>query len=120
MKTEHPKLNWKPRRCTHAAYRAARKLGKALAKTCGKGYTINVWENSGWHHSAISPCGRIKVHGGSGLFAKCHIYTAFLGQPARAGGTWAESGRTPKAAIRKVVAVAKSELAKIGAVIHGL
>jgi hypothetical protein len=27
----------------------------------GKGWTTKVWENLGWHHQAISPCGRLRL-----------------------------------------------------------
>lgn len=87
-----------------AEYEAARLAGKSLAKTLGRGWTWKVWENLGWHYKAISPCGRIKV-----TSHNC----AFLGDPGSSGGRWAEHGRTPKSAVRNVIAAAKKDLAKI-------
>jgi hypothetical protein len=62
------------RGCTWAEHQDAQKKGKALAKRLGKGWTVRLWENLGWHYEVISPCGRIKVSNGYG-----GSYTAFLG-----------------------------------------
>lgn len=107
--------------CTHAAFvkanADAKNLCAELEQTTGiKGWTTHVWENLGWHHKAVSSCGRVKVHpfgdGSKGA-------TAFLGAADSPGGKWAEQASTPAAAVRKVMAVAQRELAGIGAVLHG-
>lgn len=118
------KRNWKPVRrgetycspacgfgCLWTSYVNAKKRGKELAKRMGKGWKAQYWENGAWHFCAISPCGRIKVHAG---------YTAFLGEPESGGGQWAESGKTPERAVKKVIKTAKLSLAGIGAIIKGL
>lgn len=109
--------------CTHAmhldAHTNAKALVASLDKTSGKGWKPHVWENLGWHYSAISACGRIKVHPyhGSKPLTGC---TAFLGQADRAGGTWATGGKTPASSVRNVIAMAKREMDKIGATLNGL
>jgi len=134
MKTKHPKLSWKAVRrgaiycapacgcgCTHAAFLKANadaaRLCAELDRTTAKGWTPRVWENCGWHHSAISACGRIKVHPfGDGSRGA----TAFLGAADSPGGKWAEQGKTPAAAVRKVIDQAKKELAGYGALLTGI
>jgi hypothetical protein len=88
-------------------------------KSTIKEWRPHVWENLGWHHSAISGCGRISVHQ--------HHYgtepatsTAFLGEPNSGTGRWAEHGKTPEQAVKNVILVAKNSLAEIGAAISGL
>lgn len=108
--------------CTHAAYLKAnadaKKLCETLDRTTGaKGWTAHVWENLGWHHSAISACGRIKVHPFGDGTKGC---TAFLGKAGEAGGTWAEQGKTPALAVAKVIETAKEALAGYGSLLAGL
>lgn len=145
-KTKKPKkLSWKAKRkgtiycapacgggCTWAAYRRARHRAKRLAKHMGKGWTIRVHENLGWHYNVVSPCGRIKLHedwrrGKPNASAVDQLavlvpsrYTAFLGDPDSPGGRWVEDGDTPEEAIRNVVEEAQDDLARIGAAIAGL
>lgn len=115
--------------CTHEAFLTAHNRANLLCKrldrtTKIKGWTKRVWENLGWHYSAISPCGRIKLHTHHFAANKVHkafiSYTAFLGDKDSSGGTWAEHGDTPAEAVKKVIAVAKAQLAKIDAVLNGL
>ena len=125
------KLSWKPERygdtycssacggrCTWAAYKKAGKRAKKLAKRLGEGWTTRVSENLGWHYSVISPCERLKVreHRYQG---KVESYSAFLGEPGP-GGRYAVSADTPEAAIKKVLKVAKAEVAAISALVEGL
>lgn len=85
--------------CTVAAHRVAKAAAANLCASLGDDWQPRVWENLGWHYSAISPCGRWKIHpfiyGG-----KIDSYTAFLGDAGSSGGRWAESGKTPRAAMR--------------------
>lgn len=119
------------RGCTVAEHKLAKSRAKTLAKRMGKGWKKRVWENMGWHYSVISPCGRVKVHvnwfnsGKKDAVAKLadlvpYSYTAFLGEPGSSGGRWAEHGDTPEEAVNAVLAVAQTELSKIGAMIVGL
>lgn len=101
-------------RCTWAAYQQAKRDAQALAIRLGKGWTPHVSENMGWFYSAISPCGRLKVH--PCIYrGKVTEYVAFLGEADAGGGRWAEHGRTPEAAIKNVIRVATASLKAIGA-----
>ncbi len=83
---------------------------KALAKALGSKWKIRVWENMGWHYNVASPCNQVKItpfiYGG-----KIDSYTAFFGsaEDNYCGGRWAESGKTPKAALRAVIKRATCE-----------
>lgn len=122
-------LSWKPRLsgetycapacgygCTVKAHEIAQRRAVELCRALGDGWTPRVWENMGWHFSAVSACGRLKVHW-NGL-ADCR-YHAFLGE-GQTGGRWAEHGRTPQSAVRNVVKRGKEELAGIDALLRGL
>lgn len=126
-------LSWKPKRsgtvycspacgsnCTRKAFEEANAHAEMLCVRMGPGWTPRVWENMGWHWSVISPCKRIKIH--PNIYwktGKIESYTAFLGEPG-SGGTWAEHGRTPHAAMRNVIRVGKADLAKMNAKLVGL
>jgi hypothetical protein len=97
--------------CTVIAHDKAKRAVAALCLAIGGAnskWKPRVWENLGWHYCAISPCGRIKVHPGHATG-----YLAFLGEADSSGGRWVERARTPKAAIRKVIARGVSERAEI-------
>lgn len=115
-------LSWKARRrgekrcapacghgCTQAEYeraiREATKLCQLLRKTVGGKWSPHVWENMGWHWAALQ--GGWKVHPFE-YKGKVKSYTAFLGDPDSSGGLWAESGRTPRSAIRNTRKVAEA------------
>lgn len=70
--------------CLRAAFDLAHSRARALASRLGKGWTPRVWENLGWHFSAINASGKLKVHP-----ATLGHWTAYLGE-AEAGGRWAE------------------------------
>ncbi len=97
-------------------YHKAKRAAAALAKQLGKGWKPRVWENMGWHFEAVSLCGRLEVHGGSGGRA----FTAYLGEPSHPGGRWAQHGKTAKAAVKAVVQEGKRELAVVTALMEGL
>lgn len=120
-------LSWKPARagitycspacgrgCTHREYLQAKKDARKLAAAIGVGWKPHVWENLGWFYSAISPCGRIKVHHNRS------DYTAFLGKPNCAGGPWAEHGPSAREAVVNVIAAAKHQLRELQASLEGL
>lgn len=122
MSTERSELRcapWCGFGCTEKDYQDAQARGTILVQRLGEGWTVRVVENMGWHASAVSPCGRIRVSG-SQMPLDHAWYTAFLNNTGELGGRWAEGARTPKAAVRKVVKVAKAEVAELGAIIEGL
>lgn len=141
MGSAKKKLSWKAVRrgdiycapacgsnCTFAAYEKALEHGRLCAEELGKGWTVRVYENMGWHTSVLSPCKRIKVsinpvHGTpvETLIGTLCTYMAFLGEPGEvSGGNWAESGDTPAEAVNNVVKKAATELAKLNAYIKAL
>lgn len=94
--------------CTYKMFLDAKAGAKKLVAQLGKGWKPHVWENLGWHYSAISKDGRIKVHTHK-YGNRPRDYTAFLGSADSAGGRWAEHGTTPKAALRAVLRRALDE-----------
>jgi hypothetical protein len=100
--------------CTYAAYQKACRDAAALAKRMGNGWTPRVHENLGWHWCVISPCKRITLR----KTGDC--YCALFGEAGSMSGQWLCTAKIPKAAVANVIAVAKSELAKIGAFLQGL
>ena len=93
------------RGCTQAEYDAAVVAARRLAHRLGD-WKWDVWENLGWHHRAISPCGRIKVHPSTG-----RAFMAFISPPGDIGGRWVGDGRTPRAAVRHALKTACDDLA---------
>jgi len=106
---------WCGRGCTEQEYQQAVSAGAKLAARLGKGWKPVIWENLGWHYQAVSPCRRLKVHPSHGKG-----YIAFLGEADFPGGTWAEHGATPAAAVRAVVCLARRDVADITSLIGGL
>jgi hypothetical protein len=104
------------RGCTKAAYERAQKKAAALAKRLGPRWKPRVWENLGWHYSAISPCGSIKVHSS---YPEGEMWTAYFG-PEATGGKWAESGKTPWEAIDAVVATGREYETEIRRLFSGI
>jgi hypothetical protein len=133
-----PGLSWKPQlhgeiycspacggRCTKAAHDAAQEQAAALATRLGPGWTARVWENLGWHFSAISSCKRIEVYPSCSNQAPHQVlsYHALLGEPTRGGGVggiWTGSGETPELAVSTAVKAAKEKVAWFQAIIEGL
>lgn len=103
--------------CTYAAFLHAQTAARKLCKRLGAGWTPRVWENLGWHYSAVSKCGRLKVHPHD-YNRRVESYGAFLGEP-NMGGRWAEHGKTPEAAIEATMKAAVTDLNGIGAMLTG-
>lgn len=102
------------RGCTRAEYLQAQRLGNKLARRMGKEWRCHVHENLGWHYTVISSCGRLK------LIEHAECVTAFLGAPAlTASGRYSYVARTPEAAVAGVLAVARSAMAEIQALVTG-
>ena len=117
--TRHPS-DWKPRRrghvyCSHAcgmgcsweSYQKAHRDGKALAKSLGAHWKSNVWENLGWHHSAISACGQIEVH----VHGSHSFWANIMGGDRHR--QYAASARTPRSAVIAAVTKAVADKAAI-------
>lgn len=119
MLSQEPVLNgkiycspWCGGKCTKAAHDGAVKRAKALAKRCGPGFKPRVWENLGWHYSAVSANGLLKVH-------PCgKSFTAYLGDKG-AGGRWAIVRPTPRAAIKAVRALVQDDINEIERYLKG-
>jgi hypothetical protein len=123
-------LSWKPRRrghiycspacggsCKWDDYQLSTKLADQLARRCGVGWKPCVHENLGWHYSAISPCGRLRVYErGEGRSR----YQAWLQSREQLGGQWIEDARTPAAAIARAIASCKADLNKLTHFLKGL
>lgn len=95
----------------------ATKLGRDLVKRLGPDWKLNVWENLGWHFSAVSKNGFWKIH--AIRLGRTWHYSAFLG-PWREGGVWVEDGKTPQGAYRKTLNVARRTVAQYAALISEL
>ena len=113
--------------CTQAAFELATKRAEALCKKLGDGWTPRVYENLGWHASVVGCAGHLKVHinvrGDTRTTdSAVYGYTAFLNPDANGvGGVWAESGKTPEAAIKNTIAkmlAQRDELNEIYAVVE--
>lgn len=126
-------LSWTPRRrgdvfcssacgrgCTAAEHAYATGCARALVrKLGGKGWRVRVWENLGWHWSAVSICGRLKVHPSDGSRPQ-GSYSAFLGEADSLGGTWCATARSPRAAIRAVIADGQAHVDALAALLVDL
>lgn len=131
MKRKDKPLSWKPVRkgliycapacgsgCTRAEFDKATLSSAALAKRMGPRWKPEVWENLGWHWAVRSPCGRMKVHPVE--WRGSVTYTAYLGEAGEPGGTWAEHGLTPEAAVQATLAAALNDAKKIAGFLAGL
>lgn len=90
-----------------------------VAMSLGRGWTSVVHENLGWHWTAVSECGRIRVSGGY-LELNPKRFSAMLCRPGDVAGLYVADGRTPRSAVNNVIKKAKEDLARIGAFIKGL
>jgi hypothetical protein len=97
---------WCGRGCTQAEYEKAKKLSNEITAKLGAKWRPHTWENLGWHSGSVSVCGRLNVYPSYGAFS------AFLGEPGK-GGRWVGRGRTPRSAVRNVVAMAVLELREL-------
>lgn len=132
MKPSPEPLSWTPMKrgsilcspacgynCTQTAHDKAHRDAAALVASLGGAphWKPRVWENLGWHHCAISSCGRLKVHPhGYGLV----YFTAYLDNDGGGGGIWTAQAKTAKAAARNVVAKATEEWRMIDATIKAV
>ena len=123
-------LSWKAKRrgkiycapacgagCTVEQHRIAENAAAELVSELqrlgiGEGWKPLVWENLGWHARAVDATGRMAVH-----CNRTKSYTALLG--GLDGARWAEDGRTPRAALRNVLATARAQKQYIDSLLQG-
>lgn len=105
------------RGCTWQMYQEALKNAQALAERLGPKWKPDVWENLGWHYRALSSDGTIKVHQDRPTEK---YFNAYFGEVNFPGGNWVESGRTPRAAVVKVIARALQKRNEIQALIDSV
>jgi hypothetical protein len=100
--------------CTYAAYRKAcadaMELCHTLKGCFGGTWRFRVWENLGWWHEAISPCGRVRVSA-----ERWGSFSAGIGERGGCGSRWHAHAGSPRQAVLKVVWKAEADLAKLGA-----
>lgn len=123
MPTKTRKLSWKPVRradgsycspacgggCTWAANQEAHRQAKALAEKLGPDWIPRVWENLGWHYSAVSSNRKLKVHPNK-FRGEIKSYTAFFGEMDDCGGTWTARDADPRKAVQAVIREAKDDV----------
>ena len=97
------------RGCTIAEHAEAHRRGLALAKRLGTKWAVFVHENMGWHCGVRSPCGRIEVRG------EGNDFSAYLGS-----GRFCSHGKTPKAAVRRVVQQGRAALTELSSLLFEL
>jgi len=91
----------------------AMKAARSLAKKLGRGWKPRVWANSGWHYQVVSPCGRLVVFPGhQDWHQDWHV---LLGDRGSGTGRYKAHARTFRVAIRRVIEIARADLAAIGA-----
>lgn len=126
-------LSWKPRwrgavycspacgsGCLRSEYNRAVKAADKLAAELGQGWTPRVHENLRWHYSAVSKCGRLKVSpAGRTRAGRVASWFALFGEPG-IGGRWSATRKSPRAAVRAVIADGLAELQMITALFRGL
>lgn len=92
--------------CTYAEFLTATKKANALctllSRQTGHPWEPCVWENLGWHYKAVFTRGPLSVYG--------DIDTGYT---ANLDGRWAQSKKTPLAAVKAVVTDAKRALMEV-------
>lgn len=108
------------RGCTHEEHIRAKRKAKELAGRLGKGWSVRVYENLGWHYNVVSPCGHMAVtesrHRG-----KNHYVAYFSDEQQGNGcsGIFAADGSSPRAAINAAVEQARNKWATISKMLMG-
>ena len=109
------KLSWTPKEyggifycspacgggCTMAAYEQAKDKAMRLAARLGKGWKPRVWENLGWHYSAV--CGKSKVR----QFGDRKFWASLY-----AGRQFTATAATPRAAVLRALKDCDAALAE--------
>ena len=90
--------------CTYAAFLKATRLAALMAAKLGTRWKPRVWENMGWHYSAVATFAdgsRAEIYPGSrpGERPWCSLHAG-----GERGRQFHANGRTPRAALMAVVA----------------
>ena len=102
--------------CTQEQYDEAVHKGNRMAQELGEGWTLDVWENRGWHYATVSPSQTIRVYP-SGL-----SYIAFINAFQQAGGQskLVGHGDTPRQAVEDTVRLTRKEIGKLESWLEGV
>lgn len=76
------------RNCTYEEFLKASLESEKLARRCGPNFEPHVWENLGWHYSAVSKNNSIKIHPSYGR----NQYNGYFGAMNSCGGEFTASG----------------------------
>ncbi len=102
--------------CTYEAFDRANRMAKELAKSLtaktGRQWHPNVWENLGWHWSAVCEGSRLTVSPlNHGVDDGYHAFISMCDEPTIGGGEFVASGPTAYHAVKAVVDKYKEDLA---------
>lgn len=89
--------------CLYADYLKAQHAAKALAKRMGDGWKPKIWENLGWHYSA--------VHRASGISINEYPYSGDHFTVYALGGAY--TGKTPAKAIAAAILTTQQEVLRV-------
>jgi len=119
--SELPANFWKPVRrgpiycspgcgakCTYKAYLKAKRDADYLAKSLGKDWKPEVWENLGWHYQAVRSFVHVVPHKRDrhdGSRFTCYF---------NAAKQFVERGETPKLAFKRALEAARKHLVMLG------
>ena len=103
--------------CTRASYEAEKEQANAICKALGPGWRVRLWENLGWHHEAISPCGHVRV---SRQTIGARAFWARVGPAGDPSIEFDAHASTPGVAVRRAVRKARAEIARLQEMIQGL
>lgn len=108
--------------CSIERYTRAKASAEAAAKDLGAGWSPQLNENLGWYARVGSPCRRIWISLDGAQDGKVRFYTAFLGPPREAvgGGKWAETAKTARGAIERVLRRALADIGLATSITEGL
>lgn len=108
------------RPCTMEMYERAAKLAEEAAEKLGPTWKAVVFENMGWHATAVSADGRIKVHVNRYISDNSTNYTAFVGEKDSSGGRWSWSDADPRKAVKLAIQKGIEERDEIIRALDGL
>lgn len=96
---------WCGGKCKWEAYKKAKKESAKLARRLGKGWRPHVWENLGWHWQVIR--GEMSVNPN---WASVNTWKSRISSYTAAFSGWSATMKTPEAAVKKTIKMAKGEL----------